>query len=101
MATLIIFDDGCERGGEGVGGGRQSGALVIRDHDVATPARGYFLPFVGYLWHKGAYNRSFQCMEATDHAIITQRGVLLWHRPWRQHSKVQPIRGEYLEDLDQ
>ena len=23
-------------------------------------------------------------------------GVLLWHRPWRQHSKFQPIRAQYL-----
>ena len=24
-------------------------------------------------------------------------GALLWHRPWRQHSKVPPIRTQYLE----
>ena len=28
-------------------------------------------------------------------------GVLLWHRPWRQYSKVQPMRAEYLDKLDQ
>ena len=58
---------------------------VIRDHDVATPALlchkepaqitklgrngGYFLPFAGSLWHKGADNRSFPCMEATYHDL--------------------------------
>ena len=28
-------------------------------------------------------------------------GVLLWHRPWCQHSEVPPIRAQYIEDLDQ
>ena len=23
-------------------------------------------------------------------------GVLLWHRPWHQHSKIRPIRAQYL-----
>ena len=33
---------------------------------------GYLLPFAGSLWHKGAYNWSFLCMEArTYHAITT------------------------------
>ena len=87
----------------------QSRALVIRDHDVATPALlchkepalkapkspfyprhgGYFLPFTGSLWHKGAYYRFFPCMEATYHVL--DLGA----------SKVQPIRAQYLEDLDQ
>ena len=28
-------------------------------------------------------------------------GVLLWHRPWRQPSKVPPIRAQALDNLDQ
>ena len=42
----------------------------------------------------------FPCKEATYHAITTHR-VLLWLRPWRQHSQVQPMRVEYFFDLDQ
>ena len=29
------------------------------------------------LWHKDAYNRFFLCMEATYHAITTQRMALV------------------------
>ena len=35
--------------------------LCHKDTDQAT----YFLPFAVSLWHKGAYKRSFLCMEAT------------------------------------
>ena len=41
--------------------------------------KGYFLPFTVSLWHKGVYDRLFPSMEAT----------------------YQPIRAQYLEDLDQ
>ena len=30
-----------------------------------APIEGYFLPYAGSLWHKGAYNRTFPCREAT------------------------------------
>ena len=52
------------------------------------------------------------CMEATFHALTTHRkahnfaclevccyGIDL--RPWRQHSKVQPMRAQDLDNLDQ
>ena len=61
----------------------------------------------GSLWHKGAYNtRCFACMEATYMSCHNKTpkdtkcmpwGVLLWHRPCRQHSKVPPMR---VQDLD-
>ena len=35
---------------------------VVRDHDIVTPA---LLGLAGSLCHKGAYNRTFPCMEAT------------------------------------
>ena len=46
--------------------------LGLPGPDLSTPGlgsgycstRGHFLPFAGSLWHKGAYNRSFPCMEA-------------------------------------
>ena len=51
---------------------------MIRYHDVATPAllchkeparriqrEVFCLLLAGSLWHKGAYNRNFPCMEAT------------------------------------
>ena len=37
---------------------------------------GLFLPFAVSLWHKGAYNRTFPCMEANyPYAIKNQRGA--------------------------
>ena len=30
-------------------------------------------------------------------SIYFALGVLLWHRPLREHSKVQPIRAQYIE----
>ena len=51
------------------------------------------MPSAVSLWHNGACNRFFQCMEANYQyaIIITPCGVLLWHRPWHQHSKAQHI----------
>ena len=32
------------------------------------------------IWHKGAYNRTFPCMEATySYAIKNQQGAMRWH----------------------
>ena len=42
-----------------------------------------------------------KCPQWRHFAIGMPWGVLLWHRPWRQHSKVQPMRAQYLDDLDQ
>ena len=52
-------------------------ALIGRElkyfHDVATPAplchKEPAQGTQGSLWHKGAYNRTFLCMEATYHAL--------------------------------
>ena len=42
----------------------------IKSEELLTPAllcdkEPSFLPYAGSLWHKGAYNRTFPCMEAT------------------------------------
>ena len=37
----------------------------------------FCLPLAGILWHKGAYTRTFPCMEANyPYAIKNQRGAL-------------------------
>ena len=59
-------------------------------NEIAPLIGGYFLPFAGSLWHKGANNRTFPYMEA----IKNQRGaskIPLWE------SDIMFIMGGQLE----
>ena len=60
-------------------------------HSKPPPTRGFGTLLAGSLWHKGAYNRTFPCMEATyPYAIKNQRGeswiylVPGWRQWWLQ-----------------
>ena len=38
---------------------------------------------------------ALSCHEDTAHTIYSY--ILLWHSPWRQHSKVQTMRAQHLD----
>ena len=82
-------------------------AIQTRLKAPKAPFRRHFLPFFVSLWHKSAYNRFFLCMEATYNAITL---TTHWKKMGnftclevcslllRQHSKVQPMRAQYLDE---